>query len=119
MLLIMGCQDEQGYGIAKPMPADKIQDWIGNYQPNQEWLLFENKHGSAKDNKARLFSLIVNRWINRFSKIILAKPTNCNQWPILQEQYDHCAQWIKREQQNSLFDKDLLIKLVKAYQNYN
>ena len=31
MLLIMGCKKAQGYGIAKPMPADEIPDWLSRH----------------------------------------------------------------------------------------
>ena len=38
MLLKMGCDSAQGYGIARPMPAAKIPNWLDNYIPNREWL---------------------------------------------------------------------------------
>jgi len=36
-LLRMGCTVAQGYGIARPMPADQVYDWIRSYQPNAGW----------------------------------------------------------------------------------
>ncbi|HIF17953.1 MAG TPA: EAL domain-containing protein [Cycloclasticus sp.] len=38
MLLEMGCINAQGFGIAKPMPADEMAQWLENYQPNQQWI---------------------------------------------------------------------------------
>lgn len=38
MLLSMGCYAAQGYGIARPMPASDIPNWLHNYIPNQQWL---------------------------------------------------------------------------------
>ncbi len=38
MLLEMGCNAAQGYGIARPMPAAEIPDWLDNYNPNPQWL---------------------------------------------------------------------------------
>lgn len=38
MLLSMGCEQAQGYVIAKPMPAEEFQSWVDNYAPNQEWM---------------------------------------------------------------------------------
>jgi len=38
MLLAMGCYAAQGYGIARPMPAADIPDWLHSYMPNQQWL---------------------------------------------------------------------------------
>lgn len=36
-LLRMGCSVVQGYGIARPMPADTIQGWVETYRPNASW----------------------------------------------------------------------------------
>ncbi|CAD6872906.1 EAL domain-containing response regulator [Methylomonas fluvii] len=38
LLLKLGCDNAQGYGIARPMPAGDLQEWITNWLPNQEWL---------------------------------------------------------------------------------
>jgi EAL domain-containing protein (putative c-di-GMP-specific phosphodiesterase class I) len=41
-LLNMGCHLTQGYGIAKPMPADALPNWIAHWQktaPWKQWLL--------------------------------------------------------------------------------
>lgn len=36
-LLALGCELVQGYGIAKPMPAAQVADWIQHWQLRQEW----------------------------------------------------------------------------------
>ncbi|MET0065294.1 MAG: EAL domain-containing protein [Candidatus Thiodiazotropha sp.] len=37
MLLQLGCQFAQGYGIAKPMPADSVVPWTKQWVDNQLW----------------------------------------------------------------------------------
>ncbi|EDZ63737.1 diguanylate cyclase/phosphodiesterase with PAS/PAC and GAF sensor(s) [Sulfurimonas gotlandica GD1] len=37
MLLYLGSDYAQGYGIAKPMPLDNIQDWISSWKSNKLW----------------------------------------------------------------------------------
>ncbi|SEI77780.1 PAS domain S-box-containing protein/diguanylate cyclase (GGDEF) domain-containing protein [Allopseudospirillum japonicum] len=37
-LIRLGCELGQGYGIAKPMPAQELPTWIANYAPEQGWL---------------------------------------------------------------------------------
>ncbi|MCG8093187.1 MAG: PAS domain S-box protein [Candidatus Thiodiazotropha endolucinida] len=37
MLLQMGCCYAQGYGIARPMPADQIAGWLNQWQQNNLW----------------------------------------------------------------------------------
>lgn len=38
MLLNMGCELAQGYGISRPMPAKDLPTWLNNYQANEEWV---------------------------------------------------------------------------------
>lgn len=36
-LLQVGCELAQGYGIAKPMPASDIPEWINQWKPDANW----------------------------------------------------------------------------------
>ena len=117
MLLIMGCKKAQGYGISKPMPGENILDWLNNYQPNKQWLLFENQYPTLKEKKLKLFQLITERWINRFTKNITSHPEDITQWPNIAEKRYHYRKWIKREKSDSLFDQELLKELEHVYAN--
>lgn len=37
LLLHIGCDLAQGYGIARPMPADRLPDWVKNFKPHPAW----------------------------------------------------------------------------------
>ncbi|MGR9046430.1 MAG: EAL domain-containing protein [Gammaproteobacteria bacterium] len=37
LLLMLGCQIAQGYGIAKPMPASALSTWVAAWQPEGAW----------------------------------------------------------------------------------
>lgn len=37
ILLDLGCDLAQGYGIARPMPAADLPDWIGRWTPSASW----------------------------------------------------------------------------------
>jgi EAL domain-containing protein (putative c-di-GMP-specific phosphodiesterase class I) len=37
MLLEMGCDLAQGYGISKPMPAKDFLTWVYGYKPHSSW----------------------------------------------------------------------------------
>jgi EAL domain-containing protein (putative c-di-GMP-specific phosphodiesterase class I) len=37
-LLAMNCELAQGYGIARPMPAAAVPDWVDNYEPDATWI---------------------------------------------------------------------------------
>jgi diguanylate cyclase (GGDEF)-like protein/PAS domain S-box-containing protein len=36
-LLQLGCKLAQGYGIARPMPADDIPEWVSNWKADDSW----------------------------------------------------------------------------------
>ena len=37
LLLKLGCELAQGYGIAKPMPASDIPNWVQTWRPDVAW----------------------------------------------------------------------------------
>lgn len=38
-LLQLGCELAQGYGIARPMPADDIPEWVSHWKADDSWLV--------------------------------------------------------------------------------
>ena len=38
LLLQLGCELAQGYGIARPMPAEQLPDWSMAWQPDVAWI---------------------------------------------------------------------------------
>jgi len=42
LLMRVGCNCAQGYGIARPMPSDSMIDWVDNFSPNESWSIWSN-----------------------------------------------------------------------------
>lgn len=64
-LLSLGCDLAQGYGIAKPMPAETVGDWLKHYRANSTWLQWGKAHWRKSD-----FPLLVAqndhlRWVRQ------------------------------------------------------
>ncbi len=119
MLIMMGCEQAQGYGIAKPMPANELADWLGHYEPNQEWIHFSKQQRSVKEDKVKLFQLVATCWMNRFSSNIQASAGDAKDWPLMSSKHDHCGKWLRREQQELLFSHEGLAGLDMVYQEFH
>ncbi len=37
LLLRLGCQIAQGFGIARPMPAEDLPEWVTSWTPDPQW----------------------------------------------------------------------------------
>lgn len=59
MLMRLGCDAAQGYGIARPMPAGEVAEWVRQFVPDPSW----------------------NLWADRGWEL--------NNFPLLVAQYDH------------------------------
>ena len=55
LLLHIGCDNAQGYGIARPMPAEQIQAWAQNWQSDSSWKKASQRRWTGDDSK--LFNL--------------------------------------------------------------
>lgn len=65
LLMRLGCDIAQGYGIARPMPAADFPCWIAKYQPDPQWALWADTHWEMSD-----FPLLVAqyghiKWVRR------------------------------------------------------
>jgi len=49
LLMRLGCQYAQGYGIAKPMPAQDIIKWSEEYQPDETWSIWSGSQWELSD----------------------------------------------------------------------
>jgi len=68
MLLDLGCELAQGYGIARPMPAEDIPAWLAAWQPGPTWL---NRPPASRDDLPLLFAAVEHRsWINTISNFV-------------------------------------------------
>jgi len=117
MLLINGCEQAQGYGIAKPMPAKDFAEWLTHYIPNKDWLHCGNEERTSKESKVKLFRLIICQWKNKFITNIQSPPEDKKHWPIMERKHSHCSDWLKRTQQTQLFEPQWLDSLEKMHAN--
>lgn len=62
VLLLLGCDLAQGFGIARPMPAAELPDWIARFQPDELWSLATAFQWSREDLPMLISEVDHKRW---------------------------------------------------------
>jgi hypothetical protein len=61
MLLRLGCEMAQGFGIARPMPAADLPGWIATWQPDPRWI---DVMPASQDERQFIYAAVEHRcWI--------------------------------------------------------
>lgn len=115
MLLVMGCNQAQGYGIARPMPPLEFKNWLTSYTPNQDWITCAHKARTKKENKIKLFRLTLTQWQKNLEVTLQSSTDSTEKWPILKRTECHCGVWIMRVKKEVLFEESWIEKLEKTH----
>ncbi|MEW4982200.1 MAG: EAL domain-containing protein [Cycloclasticus sp.] len=119
MLLSMGCQQAQGYGISKPMPADEFPDWLSSYTPNRQWLAHQNVTTTLKESKLIQLKITTDQWKKCFISAINSEPEENKQWPISDGIHCHCQIWINSALKEKLFKKEDILRLSEFHNEFH
>ena len=104
LLLNLGCEYAQGFGIGKPMPASEISHWIQGYQAPEQWLKHKKQPAPAITSFSFSFLHIAtlhNQFVERVLKAVQ------DQAPSLFPEYihdpHHCkfGQWLELQKQTA------------------
>ncbi|MDO8777444.1 MAG: EAL domain-containing protein [Burkholderiaceae bacterium] len=90
MLLQLGCELAQGYGIARPMPAHELPGWSAAWRPDPAWA---NLPFVRRDDFPLLFASVEHRaWIKAMENHLKGEREAP---PALDHQQCHFGQWLQ------------------------
>jgi diguanylate cyclase (GGDEF)-like protein/PAS domain S-box-containing protein len=101
MLLHLGCELAQGYGIARPMPAAQLPDWMTNWVADPAWAACRPLH---RDELPLLHAMVDHRaWVAAIEKGI----TQGKATPSLDSSRCRFGQWLNAKGRKTIDDETL------------
>jgi diguanylate cyclase (GGDEF)-like protein/hemerythrin-like metal-binding protein/PAS domain S-box-containing protein len=89
LLLRLGCLQGQGYGIARPMPADKFSDWVKHWQAEPSWI---GQEAVEPNNLHILYAEVEHRfWIKKLEDWLYDRTESI---PLLNHNLCKVGKWI-------------------------
>src|SRR5690606_17499039 len=84
VLLAMGCNQAQGYALARPMPIEQLMTFLSAYQPFSQWCAQSGLLKNHKQARLSLFYFYLKHWIHQLQERLFAEPEIKTEWPITQ-----------------------------------
>lgn len=112
LLLKLGCNYAQGYGIAKPMPAHEFPEWLTTWSPFESW---QHQRQVSRDDLSLLTASIEHRaWVSCVEGSILNKVSN---FPVLDHTKCRFAAWVAGDGYKNYRHLDAYNEIVKLHEH--
>jgi EAL domain-containing protein (putative c-di-GMP-specific phosphodiesterase class I) len=109
-LIDLGCSVAQGYGIARPMPANAVADWVKHYHNHPAWNDCAKNSLNSWLSQLELLKLQQQYWLRRLEQCL---QTN-TRWPVLNPKKSHLSRWLERLRNEHNIDPRLLDQLAQT-----
>ncbi len=91
-LMQLGCDVMQGYGLARPMPAEKVTEWMRHFVADPRWRAAEARF-PQRDNFTLLLAGVLHRFWRDQVLVAAHATAGSKPWPDLNESASRFAQW--------------------------
>jgi EAL domain-containing protein (putative c-di-GMP-specific phosphodiesterase class I) len=106
MLLYLGCEHAQGYGIARPMQASDVEHWVNTWKPDVRWSNVPHIHAG---NKALLAACVeIGAWIAALDSFLMG---GRHTPPVIDPDQCRFGKWLKNEQAAGRESDPIYLKL--------
>jgi diguanylate cyclase (GGDEF)-like protein/PAS domain S-box-containing protein len=116
ILLAMGCLLGQGHGIAHPMPAEKVKNWVQSYQPYKEWTNYDFDQITPSAKQLMLVRIESDQWMRRMEECLNSPPDAVLHWPIMDHSKCHCGRWVEQARHDQFFSPGQLDQIYLAHE---
>ncbi len=97
ILLHMGCDFGQGYGIARPMPAPDVAAWAARYRVDPRWIAAGAAEWNREDFPLLAMEAEHRRWVNRLTTCIESGDVSTLPQQIENDQACNFGHWYRSE----------------------
>ncbi len=97
MLLHVGCNLAQGYGIARPMPAQSMPEWVGNWQPDAAMRSAAHCRLDRQDLVLVSVEVEHRRWVEAIESIVAADGDHPPEFPPMDTAVCRFGRWLHGE----------------------
>jgi diguanylate cyclase (GGDEF)-like protein/PAS domain S-box-containing protein len=116
VLLAMGCNQAQGYALAKPLPAKQLIEFLDAYQPFSQWCAQSGLLKNHKQARLSLFYFYLKYWMHQLQERLFAEPDIKTEWPITQLSDSHCGIWLEKARYHHYLDNATLDQISQFHQ---
>lgn len=106
MLLHMGCDLAQGYGIARPMPAAAVPGWVRAWRPDPAWTTAASLELERKHMPLLLMEVEHRHWVDQMLALLQAPPGSQPRIPPLDASECNFGRWYAKTRENSPYAAD-------------
>jgi EAL domain-containing protein (putative c-di-GMP-specific phosphodiesterase class I) len=97
LLMELGCSVMQGFGLARPMAAEKIPDWLRSFQPDPLWNLSASPRPSRDYFELLLAEANHRHWIDQVVSSIRQQGSSRPEEVTIDDQSCRFGQWYYKE----------------------
>jgi diguanylate cyclase (GGDEF)-like protein/PAS domain S-box-containing protein len=93
LLMRLGCELAQGYGIARPMPGTDVFDWVHQFTPDPQWQLWSGHTWDMSDFPLLVAQYDHLKWVKQIASVLEGIPLHLPRQELFDPHECRFGQW--------------------------